>query len=173
MRGVLLLATQLGACGSDNVVGPKGVKDLAGTWAVTRWELINTLDAMQRVSVLPAGDGALLEISPVGSFTFTIASLSLGVIVVQRGTLTIHGDTLTYTVTTTTVTPAFGAAAGTGTLAVRGDQSTYDAEANEVLFVVELTGAVMSWRALEPTLIDINDDGVPDQTVEELAFARS
>ena len=163
MRSVLLVAALVTACGSDSVLGPHlTVGELAGSWSLTRWELINAANSAQRTDLMPVGGGAVLAMYAPGAFIFTIFIPDLGSLVVQRGTVTIRGDTLTYQVTTTTVTPYPSTVADAGRL-----------ESDTVLFVMRLTGNVMSWRTIAIQPIDMDGDGVPEETVEELIFEQN
>ncbi len=140
----LVAALVLGGCGSDGITGgQRTVAALAGTWSMSRFELMNAVDTTQRINPLPSGTTATLTVTSAGGFTFTVAI------------------------------PGGGPSSETGTLSLRGDTLTYDGEGDEVAFLLVLEGNAMTWRALERELFDMNGDGVPEETYTEVAFVRS
>ncbi|MGH2524648.1 MAG: hypothetical protein ACRDH2_19245 [Anaerolineales bacterium] len=142
-RVTLLAALLLSACAADKAAGPGlTVADLAGTWAVTRWQRLNAANPNEREDVLPTGGTASLVINRTGAFSFTV------------------------------VIPGQGTFTETGTLSIKGDTLTYDGENDEVLFRITRRGDPMGWRALEPELNDVNNDGVPEDSIEEVEFVR-
>ena len=140
----LVAALVLGGCGSDAITGgQRTVAALAGTWSMSRFELVNAADPTERVNPLPGGTSATLTVTSAGAFTFTVV-ISGGGSSTESGTLRLHGDTL-----------------------------TYDGEGDELAFLLVLNGNTMTWHALEPELFDLNGDGVPEQTYTEVAFVRA
>ena len=139
----LIAAFALVGCGSDGITGGQGtVADLAGTWSMSRLELVNAVDTTERINPLQDGTSATLTVTPAGAFTFTV-----------------------------TIPPG-GTTTETGTLRTRGDTLTYDGQGDEVAFRLVLKGNTMTWRALERELFDMNGDGTPEETYTEVAFVR-
>jgi len=140
----LIAAFGLVGCGSDGITGgQRTVADLAGTWSMSRFELMNAVDTTQRINPLQDGTSATLTVTAAGAFTFTVTI------------------------------PAGGTATETGTLRLRGDTLTYDGEGDEVAFRLVLKGNTMAWRALERELFDMNGDGLPEETYTEVTFVRA
>ena len=140
----LVAALVLGACGGDGITGgQRTVAALAGTWSMSRFELMNAADTTQRINPLPGGTSATLSVTATGAFTFTVTI------------------------------PGGGVSTETGTLRLRGDTLTYDGEGDEVAFLLVLKRNTMTWRAVERELFDMNGDGVPEETYTEVAFART
>ena len=139
----LIVALVLAGCGSDGITGgQRTVAALAGTWSMSRFELVNAADSTERVNPLPGGTSGTLTVTSAGAFSFTVAI------------------------------PGGGTSTETGTLSLRGDTLTYDGEGDELAFLLVFKGNTMTWRALETELFDLNGDGVPEETYTEVAFVR-
>jgi hypothetical protein len=140
----LIAALVLGGCGSDGITGgQRTVAALAGTWSMSRFELVNAADSTERVNPLPGGTSATLTVTPAGAFSFTVEI------------------------------PGGGIGTETGTLSLRGDTLIYDGEGDEIAFLLVLKGNTMTWRSLESELFDLNSDGVPEEAYTKVTFVRA
>jgi hypothetical protein len=144
MKGLSLLGlVLLGACAAEKATGPGlAVGDLAGSWTVMRWQRVSEANTAERADVLPNAGTASLEVTAAGEFNLTV------------------------------VVPGQGTSSETGTLAISGDSLTYDGQNDAVLFRITGGGDAMAWRALETELNDVNNDRVPEDTNEEVEYAR-
>ena len=90
----LIAAFALVGCGSDGVTGGQGtVADLAGTWSMSRLELVNAVDTTERINPLQDGTSATLTVTPAGAFTFTV-TIPAGGTSTETGTLHLRGGVL-------------------------------------------------------------------------------
>ncbi len=143
-RFLLLLSAGALACGDG---GPAAVSDpvaeLAGSWTIQSWELRSAADPSGKMDLIAEGLGGTLVVAANVAFTINVTSAG-DPTSTQTGTLTIHADTL-----------VFHSADG------------------DVRFKYSRAGDAMTWLGLDFEILDLYEDGSPEQVIEYLVFRRS
>ena len=142
MHRSLLLAGVLVAA-CESTTGPGvALSNLAGTWDVAAWERAAAENPARRENVLADGMSVVLRIARNGELLLTVSS------------------------------PLHATFAATGTVSLRGDTLVYDGDNHEAMFRLRFFEHRMTWLALERETHDVNDDGVPEETVQTVGFIR-
>lgn len=144
MRRSLLLAGVLVLVAACESTTAPGVSlaDLAGTWDVASWERAAAENPALKENILADGMSVVLRIARNGEFLLTVS------------------------------TPVQATFAGTGTISLRGDTLVYDGENDEAVFRLRFFERRMTWLALERKAYDVDHDGVPEETIDNVAFIR-
>lgn len=144
---LILSLSVLSAAGcAAGTTGPRPlatIADLAGTWTLTVWEAVSVADTTQRLDLMTQLMAvATLVVGTDGAATFT-ASIYGQSPNVQRGVITLAGDSLIYH-------------------EITGDSR----------FLLSGTRNHMIWRGTIPQYQDVNGDGILDETRTRMEFVR-
>jgi len=134
---VLLAATVLVACGSEHRTGPEPVTtiaELAGHWTVTVWEYRRATGAPEPID-------------------WVVTQQVTGMLVIQPSG--VFDFVVTY---------PWGQGHDYGQLALQGDVVYWDGENDEELVPFVLDGATLQLRWPETELVDIDQDGQPEDS---------
>ena len=116
--------------------------ELSGTWDVASWERAAAANPALKANILADEMSVVLRIAPNGEFLLTVS------------------------------TPVHATFAETGTISLRGDTLVYDGQNDEAAFRLRFFEHRMTWLALETKGYDVNDDGVPEATIDNVALTR-
>jgi hypothetical protein len=142
-RFLLLLSAGALACGDGPAAESDPVFELAGSWTIQAWELRSVANPSLKMDLIAEGLGGTMVIAANGAFTIEVTSGG-DPTSTQTGTLTIHADTV-----------VFHGADG------------------DFRFQYSRAGDAMTWLGLDIQVLDLDDDGSPDQAIEYLVFRRN
>ena len=144
MRRILFLLSALAlACGDGPAAESNPIAELAGSWTIQAWELRSAADPSVKMDLIAQGLGGTLVIGSNGTFTVQVTS---------------DGDPTS---------------SQTGTLTIRADTLVIHSADGDFRVRYSRAGDTMTWLAIDPETLDLDDDGTPEQALEYLVFRRS
>jgi hypothetical protein len=139
----ILAALTVTACADISGPSRLSLAQLAGTWNLSRLEMVLASDTSVHQDV----------------------KASYGI----RATLTINRDGSAVLVAEAQGQPSMTLSA---TITLRGDTLTYETEGSTFETVIRLTGRTMTWLAVQTSLWDMDGDGTPEDVFERDVWQR-